>query len=93
MDGTDESKGPTKAELRRQFATVTKGLQQWEKARTGVIAARVVQLVNQHGSFRSAADAIGMGHVHLYRLSKGTKAASERTLAKLGLVRKARTEG
>lgn len=50
------------------------------------LAERVKELAEQHGGFRSAARAVKMDHVYLWRLANGVrKQPSHETLRKLGL--------
>ena len=45
-----------------------------------------LDLIKKHGTLRAAADAVGMDHTLLYRISKGQrKRVYEETAAKLGL--------
>jgi len=48
-------------------------------------AARIAELVAEHGSYRNAAKAIKVSHPYLFRVADGTASAGAGLLAKLGL--------
>ena len=52
------------------------------------VQSAVDTLVTHYGSYRSAAEAIGVNYAYLWRLGKGKKIApSDEVLKKLGLVK------
>jgi hypothetical protein len=48
-------------------------------------ALRIGELVAEHGSYRAVSSAIGIDHVYLHRVAKGSRQASPQLLKLLGL--------
>lgn len=46
---------------------------------------RVNELVDEHGNWRTAAEAVGTDHAHLWRISRGDKTPSDELLQRMGL--------
>lgn len=46
---------------------------------------RVTELVDEHGSYRAAADALGTDHAYLWRIQRGDKEPSDEMLGRMGL--------
>ena len=53
-------------------------------------AERIAELVYEHGSYRAAASALGVGHVYLYRVARGQRSISPKILLALGLEKQVR---
>lgn len=75
------------SETAARYAESVRRCEERSAEKRAVISARIDALCDVHGSRRKAAKAIGVDHVYLYRLQKGTKEhPSEHTLRKLGLI-------
>lgn len=68
------------------WAELTEKLQHLSDERAALVAGRIDALCVLYGSRRKLAKAIGVDHVYLHHLRKGTKRnPSDEVLAKLGL--------
>ena len=48
-------------------------------------AERIAELVAEHGSYRAAAEAIGVDYAYLHRVASGAQSASPALLSALGM--------
>jgi hypothetical protein len=83
----------TAHQIRQDFAECRRRFVELAEQEHRLVAEQINRLVNAHGSLRRAAAVLGMDHVFLHRLRKGTKSASDHTLRKLGLVKAAQPRG